>query len=328
MAKHWDETLIAEVKALAERGATTREVSQQLGLSMSVAYDIIKGLDIEAPWKIRRRLRKQFNDERRAQQLAEKSRPNPKYLEIVRRYEAGETLQQIADTVGRSRERIRQIINESGHSPKALRKASRDQETQRTEELIGAIEAWIECHKGCTPDEIKKQFSLEWDEVSGIIGVRARQLVLDRAEVTQENVGQLKWTYQQIVEALQEASRHRSPLTKTAYDDLVHSGTVKGPSGARIIHIHGAWSAACAIAEVECGEPLRSEYTRKWTTIELVEAVQQFISESESLSVEAYDQWRAQGTGIPSSVLIRVKLGTWTDIRRRALELLRSQWSD
>lgn len=326
MVKNWDSALTEQVKALAEQGLTIHAIARKVGLSESVTYDIIRSLDIEAPWKIRRRLRKQKEDEQRARQAAEKSRPNPQHLEIVSRYASGETLQQIANSIGRSRERIRQIITENGHSPKALRKATRDRELQRNRTLGDTVEAWIENHKGCTQNEVEQEFSCTWMEISGNIGTRARQLVFDPDQSAVEQNFSAQWTNEQAVNALQEASKHCTPLTKTAYDKLRQNGSVFGPSGSKIVHIYGAWTVACEAADVQCGATLRNHYTSRWSMHELIEAVKLFMCESESLSVEAYERWRASRTGLPSSVLLRAKLGTWTDIRKRVLQLFRNQW--
>ena len=52
--KHINPELIEKIRELALKGTTTREIAEQLFISESQAYSILKGLDIEAPWKVRR----------------------------------------------------------------------------------------------------------------------------------------------------------------------------------------------------------------------------------------------------------------------------------
>jgi hypothetical protein len=100
-----------------------------------------------------------------------------------------------------------------------------------------------------------------------------------------------------------------------------------GPVGSRIVHIYKSWSIACAIAGVESGEAVRDNYEKEFSTSDLIEALVQFIHESDSLSPSSYDRWESQRDGLPSGITIRLKFGSWTAARRRALQRLRDSWA-
>lgn len=317
------------LRALAAEGLTLKTIAEQLGVSESKVNTELRRLNVEAPWKIRRRNRHEAQQAVRQAKaaLTEATSISPSYL--VRRYLDGETLEEIGLSVDLSRERVRQIIVEGGYSVKELRTQRNDAAAKLFTERQQAVASWIEAHKGCTPAELENHFGVSMQQLDEFLTPRLRILVLTEGE--DEKTGQYsaytKWSKEQILLALRQAAKKTSPLTREAYDRHVASKAVIGPVGSRIVHIFKTWTLACAIAGVESGEAVRDNYEKEFTTNDLVEALVQFIQESESLSTESYDKWEAQRQGLPSGITIRLKFGSWTAARRRALEVLRASWA-
>jgi hypothetical protein len=67
--------------------------------------------------------------------------------------------------------------------------------------------------------------------------------------------------------------------------------------------------------------------TTNWCNDDLMRTVMQFMSESESFTVDAYDRWENERTGMLSSAMIHVKFGSWLAVESRALETLRESWT-
>jgi hypothetical protein len=326
--KDIDSELIQQVRELAATGATIKAIAEQLGINHNKAYSIIRDQNIESPSMVRRRNRHEANQKLREEKaaVAKANRIQPSL--VVQRYSDGETLEEIGLSFGLSRERVRQIITESGHSVSQIRARRKRVADEQIAERRKAVSTWIEAHKGCTPFELETHFGEPIEELSELLTPRLRALILmDEDGENPKASANTKWTKEQILFALQQAAKKSSPLTREAYDRLVESKAVVGPVGSRIVHIFTSWSIACAIAGVEPGEALRNNYEKEFSTEALVEALAQFIVESESLSTQAYDNWRSQREGLPSSITIRLKFGSWTESRRRALQVLRASWT-
>lgn len=325
--KEINNELIEKVRELSEKGLTLKAMAEQIGVSQSKVYSVLRNEDIEAPWIVRRRNRHVEQQLLREQRIAKAQANCVSSSSVVNRYSAGETLEEIGNSLGLSRERVRQIIAESGHSVKELRaQRKRIAEDLRAERQL-KIATWIETHKGCTPAELETHFGTPFHELTELLTPRLRNLILtDEDDESTEVSANTKWSPEQILFALRQAAKRTSPLTREAYDQLVESKVVMGPVGSRIVHIFTSWSVACAIAGVESGEAVRDNYEKEFTTEALLTALSQFIMESESLSTQAYDNWRSQGEGLPSSITIRLKFGGWTASRRRALQSLRNSW--
>lgn len=328
MSNNTSSEITTQIRTLAEQGATTRTIAEHLGITQGRAYAIIRRMDLEAPWKIRRRINhEQILDRKEDQTVNEpNSQHSPTYL--ANRYLAGGSLREIGNTVGLSGERVRQIIEEGGFSVRQLKSQRRNAEAEKHAELREAASSWIESHKGCTPRELEAQFGVPYEEIHVAIPSRSRQLVLSDLPEEDTRVSRnMQWSPAQRIFALQQAAQKVIPLTKEAYDELRSKGVVQGPVGSRYIQIYGSWTVACAIAGVEPGETLRHNYEREFSNLDLIIAVSAFMSESDSLSLAAYEKWRSSRQNLPSGSAIRIKFQGWPAVQRRALELLRSQWA-
>jgi len=314
------------LRTLAAEGLTLKAIAEQLRVSESKVNTELRRLDVEAPWKVRRRNRHEAQQMLQEQKTAKSEAESISPAYLVRRYFEGETLVEIGQSVDLSGERVRQIIVEAGYSVKDLRAQRKQIAERQFSDRQRAVATWIESHKGCTTAELEAQFGTTMLQLDDLLTPRLRALILTDEEERTEISNNTKWSSEQILFALRQAAKKTSPLTREAYDRLVASKSVIGPVGSRIVHIYKTWSIACAIAGVESGEAVRNYYEKEFTTNDLVEALAQFIQENESLSPDSYDKWESQRQGLPSGITIRLKFGTWTASRRRALQRLRDSW--
>jgi DNA-binding CsgD family transcriptional regulator len=326
--KHIDPELTEKVRELALAGTTIREIAEQLSISDNQAYSILKSLDIEAPWKVRRAKREAARAAQQAAAAAAKAESAvipPSFL--VNLYLEGQTLEEIGNQVGLSRERVRQLIVRGGFSVKQLGQQRKQAAVAEVTQAQNTIAAWVESHKGCTLEEIEAATGYSVDRIRKLLNPRLRHLILRDADELKQEVSALrKWSEEQTLFALRQAAKRVSPLTREAYDGLIKSGVVIGPVGSGIVHKFDSWVAACEAAGVQPGEAVRDNYQREFAYGDLKAALIQFISESDNLSVDAYDKWESLKEGLPSSVLIRVRYGTWQTAWRTALKALRKEW--
>jgi len=326
--KHIDTELIEKVKKLALEGITIREIAEQLAISDNLAYSILKGLNVEAPWKVRRAKRVATRVAQKAADAANApSAVIPPSL-LVDLYMQGNSLVEIGDHVGLSGERVRQLISRGGFSIKELRDQRKQAASTEASQAKNTIAAWVESHKGCTLEEVGMATGFSVDRIGELLTPRLRHLILQEVDKLNSEVSALrKWSDEQIIFALQQAAKQVTPLTKVEYDRLIRDGVVVGPVGSGIIHKFDSWVAACKAAGVQPGEAVRDNYQRTFSYGDFETALVQFICESDNFSVDAYDKWESQREGLPSSVLIRVRYGTWQLAWQNALEVLRKGWA-
>jgi DNA-binding CsgD family transcriptional regulator len=325
--KHINTELTEQIRKLALQGTTTREIAEQLSISNSQAYSILKSLDIEAPWKVRRAKREATRATQKAAAAtkAESAVIPPSFL--VNLYLEGKTLREIGSQVGLSAERVRQIITRAGHPIKGLREQRKQVAATDTAEAEYTIAAWVESHKGCTLEEIEAATGYSVDRIRKLLNARLRHLILQDTDESKQKVSALrKWSKAQTLLALQQAAKRVSPLTREAYDDLIKNGAVIGPVGSGIVQKFESWKSACDAAGVQPGEAVRDNYEREFSYGDFEAALVQFISESDNLGINAYDRWESQKEGLPSSVLIRVRYGSWQLAWQNALKVLRKEW--
>lgn len=228
----------------------------------------------------------------------------------------GLTLDQIGELFGVTRERVRQILNKNGGPTAAqVRQLRLASEAMRAEEVADDIRETLRVLGPLTADEVGVLTSLTMDEVRRHWPADVEHMrIRPRTSV-------LAWSDSDILQAIREASIYEFPLTANAYAELVRLGEVPGPSLPRIGQRFGSWVAACEAAGVEHGQPPRTNYQSRWTDDDLLTyARSYFLDPDVSDSAGAYGAWRRdKAPEAPSSMTLRNRLGTWAEIKRRAL---------
>lgn len=229
----------------------------------------------------------------------------------------------IAETFGLSTEAVRRIVLASGIDLKG----ERERAEQKSLAFKSEVTAWVLDHPGCSLSEIASAFELNISTITDFLERRIRHLVIDN-NTASPMLGRFRWTDDQMVASLQAASVGIDALSQDNYDIIRKSNNHDWPSGILILKRFGKWSAACAAAGVQPGRAMRENYDPKFTLEEVAEALADFLMISPSGSVDAYELWAKENPGSPSSGSIRNYLGSWTDARLAALELLRWRWND
>lgn len=208
--------------------------------------------------------------------------------DLLERYVNGETLEQIANSYGVTREAIRVAL--VGYRPteykaaRALRKlfAQLQQELAREEHEAGRKKREYRRRWLARPaDWVPKRFSNED--------------MLDRLRKAHARIGE--------------------PLTVNTWGRLGLE-----PTAQMYFRRFGSWNAACDAAGVPHGEKLRLNYKRRWDLDDFVTIMGTFLNESDRGSVAAYEAWRnahPRRGELPSSATMRI-YHTWSEIKEAA----------
>jgi len=245
-------------------------------------------------------------------------------VSILRMRLSGDTLEEIGEQVGLTRERVRQLIKRHGGEEfdrlmKSRKRASLDHLRADQE----ALREYVWGHPGVTFEELNDIFGLSESEI------RAKLTRLDLKLVFGfggERIRNQVWSDEQIMTSLRLAATHFFPLTTGNYESLITVGELEGPSVPLICQRFGAWTNACQLAGVESVES-KTIYNLKWTQGEVLRFVGDFLMVAGlSNSIQAYEQWRlGQSEEVPSSAHIRNICGTWPEARDLALAQKRSE---
>lgn len=247
--------------------------------------------------------------------------------EMVERRRGGQTLEEIGQHFGLTRERARQIIKEIDPTLVARE--------------VGKIKRKVRAEKVANGrSEIRKLIYGEWDSVSHLtiaeLGIKfkiseaaikdalakKRLAILEGNEV-RDNANMQQFTDAQIKKALRDAAAFGTPLTAKNYAALVKSGKVIGPSVPRLNQRFGGWISACEFARVQPGQAIRC-YSREWSNKRLFEILIEFLEDpkAESDTYAAFDKWLRTKNGYPSAQTVRNNLGDWRVIKADALRRL------
>ena len=253
----------------------------------------------------------------------------------------GKTLDSIGSHFGVTRERVRQILERlSGRlSPKFKYSEfdleeiieTKNEEIRKSEDAARRVE--LDQIKERAIDLVRKEPGIAIEEISGRLAISIEDIeksltrsVYRFIAPADRNFEIDRWSDEDLISALIEASEFASPLSGPEYKDLVDGGYVDGPGPQTIAKRFGTWNQACQLAGVEYVDSVRSEYASKWTQQQMLESIIEFLQEQESLgSLVAYDSWRRGhgGETHPSGAHLRNEFGGWNSARSRALQHMR-----
>lgn len=248
-----------------------------------------------------------------------KNNGDQRVLAIAEARRRGETLAAIGSSFGISRERIRQILKDAnGPTRQDARRAQLAARQSKADSVQREIRIALEQYGPATAEDIALLIDVQVNEVAACWPMDLKQLRLYPAKNRTQ-----AWSDQDIISAIQEAALYEFPLTAKAYAELQAIGQIDGPSLPRISQRFRFWAAACDAAGVEHGAPARDDYQSEWTDHDLLAFVRRYLwDRNYPNSVHGYDQWRtSEHPEAPSFSTIRNRLGTWTVVKTRALEM-------
>jgi Homing endonuclease associated repeat len=223
---------------------------------------------------------------------------------IIEKRQAGHTLQAIGDSVGLTREMIRQILVAKGGPTKTEVKKSVENQIQ--EEVLAAF------HKKKVIDarEFADELGIDQSTVKKALGPKAKKLIKGRKHHKKY------FSDEDLLQILRDAeARVDGPLTTNKYQKLKVAPTV-----AVFIARFGSWKEACKLAGVESGKVVRNNYTRAHSEEDMHGFVASYLADPRTNgSAEGYEKWQRNVDGAPSLSLIRQRIGKWNEIKARLM---------
>jgi hypothetical protein len=253
----------------------------------------------------------------------------------------GATLDEIGKQFGLSRERIRQILKEiyklvEGNSALEGRAFSeifankthgaRGEEKRvrqkKKEEIDSRARVFLNSRPGATYLELSQVLGVSEEDLQTSLQPQTAKFVWTKVG---EKINESPFSDEAILEALKQAEAFESPISAPMYRDLVERGLVHGPGPQTVAQRFGTWKRACELADVTYNESVRTSYDKQWTELEMIKYVVDFLlSKGFGKAFQNYDEWRIETmTNAPSGAHVRKKIGTWTDVRNRALMYMR-----
>ena len=305
------------VRRLSKNGMHSGEISKKVGLTEFEVLEILTTAYSQ--------LNEESEVDTEFRELIEPNLLSPRDSRIVELRKSGKTLDEIGKEVGLTRERVRQILKkiapdldfeEIRNKTQLREKNEFNQQFQQIHQSI--CDRWDEFQYLKFTD-IAQIFDIpEWRIRKSLSHIQYVYL-----QANEERKIAQTWTDEQCLESLRIAATYSFPLTVLKYRKLLEVGEISGPTPALMWQRFGSWVTACELAGVEYGEAMR-EYNRTWNDVELVKFVRRFMHSREDgrWAIEKYEDWRRlpENEG-PSAALLRLRLGTWSEIRVLALEL-------
>ena len=234
---------------------------------------------------------------------------------IVEMRREGASLDTIGRTFGLSRERVRQVVKaKGGVDLDTVRDARRMADRARDERLRELIFSAVATRLPRSHRDVALLIGAEEGEVRRVGG---RELT---AYLGTSHKAASRWSEEATFKALREAATYEWPLSRGAYQGLLDSGEVAGPSVARIEQVYG-WATACHRAGVESPGREGRVYQSTWTDEDLWHYAAEYVKHTgPAAPFQGYQRWRADhAPEAPSSGVLRNRLGKWNDVRRTIL---------
>jgi uncharacterized protein (DUF433 family) len=239
---------------------------------------------------------------------------------IVQAYSAGDSMDKIGSIYNLSRERIRQILSNSGVKSRSMK-----------DYYNNAYFTWVEQH-GTEITELferTRSISRTIEEFGGHSAVWVRRFLADRRnETVRTHEAERFWTDERLISALQSASED-GVLTIPRYQKWRTSGaTIEGkipPTHTLIVWRFGTWSDSLAVAGLRTSDRKNHRiYSRSWSADDAIVAVKTYTHQSLRDNVRptlaGYEKWCHTNPGNPSGSYLRYLTGKpWADILREAL---------
>jgi hypothetical protein len=252
----------------------------------------------------------------------------------VRARARGESLQEIGNQLGVTRERARQLIistiaylddddaSKVKHVKRILRESSELTKRLLLLERQASVAALICESPGISISALSRLLEVDDEEMKLLVPHSVKKFVSARDGRSRgQHRGIGRSSEESILKSLQLAGTFHYPLSAPQYDELVILGEIQGSSSQTIAKRFGTWKSACLAAGVEPTNMGRQDYDHKWSWEEIVDYVVEYLLDVDTTGTFAdYDEWRMhQISQAPSGVHVRNQMDTWTDALEFAL---------
>lgn len=245
----------------------------------------------------------------------------PHVVKMIELRADGQSLDEIGQQFGVTRERVRQLLTKHGGPSSSESRAVRDARNRQAQtdvanEVATILRRVLTTMGPMSIEDASSTTALDRDAVSRFWPADLAHMRLWGSGSTET-----RWSDEEILEALREAALYEFPLTTKAYSEMVNVGQIPGPSVPLVGQRFGTWTAACDAAGVVPGATLRKSYDSRWSDADLLLIVRKYLLDPDSPnSAQRFDEWkRSNVIDGPSFQTVRNRFGTWTEVKRRAL---------
>ena len=237
----------------------------------------------------------------------------PRTLDAVRRYVAGDTLDEIGATQHVTRERVRQIINSSPWSVPQLKDARRAYVTHRTDVLTTRLREWSRANPTEPLDVAAGLFQIDEAQAAALLGRQARGHRDDKPRAYSRH------SDEQILSDIRRCFADTGKVTAAAFSAWAREHNVPGSQTAAMRF--GGWSAAVGAAGIRGNAKVERE--SRFDDDDLWAALVEVLRSNPSATARDADEALKSRRELPSFALIRQRIGLpWSQMRAEVRALL------
>lgn len=279
-------------------GETIQVIAVSLGMSYSLARSILKerSVPIRSPGK-----RIRDNEVRNA--------------EFEQRYLAGESMQEIGESLGITRERVRQILEKRGVQSRPAKPPSGPRRQTRRK-VAAHRQAIVELKRqGLTNKEIARRFHLGPYFVNRML---RGALSEEEQRMFRTNTGRERTPETQLLEQIREAHRALgSTMREKDYDAYAKTrGWIGGYQ--TLLMRFGSWSRVCELAgisiQTRCYRHKRKDFINRKTCLDAIRHVRNAIGHIPTMY--EYDRYARTASDLPCVAVVRRRCGGWKNVIR------------
>ena len=223
---------------------------------------------------------------------------------VLKKREEGFTLQEIGDSVGLTRERIRQIIQK-------MNGPTRDE--------VDAVR--IEKYKSQIIEILRKNPYIDRTKLAHNLGISTTSLrkylghSFGKIANAQGQSAPRTYSDMDLINILKSSPKSSDGTLSAAM--FTRNGGA--PTVAVFFSRFGSWNNACAAAGIKLNERSR-KYQRKHSDAQLLKFVSLYLEDPKSDGTAVgYESWQRSNNEAPSLSLVRQRLGKWNDLKRKLI---------
>ena len=234
--------------------------------------------------------------------------------EIVAARARGDTLQEIGERFGLSRQRISKILMESGAETQ-----NRDARAARTARQLARVQvtpaevlsAW---RSGIGPASVSARLGISRACVGAVVEAHATaadRAARRRAQSDRASRSQRRFSDEALLDAVRRCAEWAGRVPSIAdYAEFARSSDL--PSLDTIGLRFGGWNAALRAAGMTPRHARRRGAPRRWTQEACLEALGRLVDELGELpGISRYEQLARERSDLPSAATVRNRLGRW-----------------